>query len=138
MALVPLSKPYSLKSAILTIDADDFTAAVSGIVLTPSSTSTEWRGIGGNTITDQSISGWKIKIDAAQDLDPTGLQRYLLDHEGEKKVIVFSPVGVTGPDVTITGTITPGQIGGAADGNISTFTAEMPVDGKPAFTDPTP
>lgn len=135
MAIVQLLKPYSLKSALLTIDVDDFTAAVSGIVLTPSSSSTEWRGIGGNTITDQSISGWKLKLDAAQDLAAGGLQRYLLDHEGEKKEVVFSPIGVTGPDITVTVTITPGQIGGAADGNISTFTAEMPVDGKPVFDD---
>lgn len=134
MAIVPLSKPYSLKAAKLSIVADDYTAAVSGVVLTPSSSSTSWRGIGGNTITDQSISEWKLKIDAAQDLAPAGLQRYLLTNEGQKRVITFSPIGTAGPTITVTATIAPGQIGGAADGNISTFTVEMPLDGKPAFT----
>lgn len=137
MAIVPLSSPYSLKTAQLDIDVDDFTAAVSGVLLTPTSSSTTWRGIGGNVLTDQSISEWKVQIDAAQDLAPAGLQRYLLDHEGEKKTMVFTPT-TAGPTVTVTVTLTPGQIGGAADGNVTTFTSTMPADGKPVFDDGTP
>lgn len=134
MALIPLSQPYSLKTSTLIVEADDFTQAVSGVVLTPSSSSTSWRGIGGNTISDQSMSDWKLKVSAAADLAPGGLQRYLLDNEGEERTIVFVPKA-GGPSLTVTVKLVPGQFGGAADGNISTFDTEMPVTGRPVFDD---
>ncbi|GAA4831611.1 hypothetical protein GCM10023221_04280 [Luteimicrobium xylanilyticum] len=133
--VVPLTTPYSLKNATLVIEEDDFTQAVSAVIFTPSTSTSTWRGIGGNILKDQAIAEWTCQIDLAQDLAETGLLRYLLDNEGASKAAVFTPV-VEGPTVSATLIITPGQIGGTADGNTATASVQLAVTGKPAFTDP--
>lgn len=134
MAVIPLTSPYSLKNAVLTIASDDFTAAVSKVEFAPSTSATTWRGIGGNVLKDQAVAEWTANIDFAQDLDPDGLLRYLLDNEGEKKTAVFTPTS-GGPTVTATITLSPGAIGGGADGNYAVASVALAVDGKPVFAD---
>lgn len=134
MALVPLTTPYSLKSATFEVGVDDFTAAVSQVQFDPSTSSTTWRGIGGNVRKDQSVAEWVCNLGLAQDLAPTGLLRYLLDNEGLTKAVVFTPLD-GGPSVEADLIIAPGTIGGSADGNTATATVSLAVDGKPAFVD---
>lgn len=137
MAIIPLSHPYSLKNATLTIAEDDYTAAVSRVEFTPSTTSQTWRGIGGNTLKDQTIADWTATLGYAQDLAPTGLARYLHEHEGELKACVFTP-DTDGPTITATLVISPAKIGGQADGNLVTGEATLALRGKPVFADPDP
>ena len=40
---------------------------------------------------DQSTSEWTCTIGFIQDLDPSGLLRYMLDHAGESKSVSFVP-----------------------------------------------
>lgn len=134
MAVIPLTSPYSLKNATMSIAADDFTAALSKVQFDPSTSAATWRGIGGNVLRDQTVAEWTCVLEFAQDLDPDGLLRYLLDHEGEKVAAVFTPVS-GGPDVLATITLSPGSIGGGADGNYATASVSLAVDGKPTFDD---
>lgn len=131
----PLATPYSLKNAVLTIATDDFTAAVSQVEFVPSTSASTWRGIGGNVVRDQSIAEWACTLGLAQDLDPAGLLRYLLDHEGDEVDAVFTPKS-GGPDVEATLILSPGTIGGTADGNIATASVTLAVVGAPTFVDP--
>jgi hypothetical protein len=96
MAVVPLTSPYSLKAATFEVELDDFTAAVSQVQFDPSTSSTTWRGIGGNVRKDQSVAEWTCTLGLAQDLAPGGLLRYLLDNEGQTKD-VCSPRPLVAP-----------------------------------------
>lgn len=134
MATIALTTPYSLKNATLAIDADDFSAAVSQVQFTPSTSASTWRGIGGNVLKDQAIAEWSCTIALAQDLAPGGLLRYLLDNDGEKKTVVFTPVAA-GPTITATLIMSPADIGGTAGADMATSSVTLAVDGKPVFDD---
>lgn len=133
MAVIPLANPYSLKTATMTIATDDFTAALSQVEFSPATSATTWRGIGGNVVRDQTIAEWTCTLSFAQDLDTAGLLRYLHENEGDTVVAVFTPEAA-GPTVTATIVLSPGTIGGSADGNIVTGTVALAVVGKPAFS----
>lgn len=137
MALVPLASAYSMNAANFTVAADDYSAAIDGVTFTPTTQSSTWRGISGNVRRGQAPSEWSLTLGHAQDLAPEGLTRYLLDNDGQSKVVTFTPVE-DGPSITATVIIAPGTIGGTAGPDTATGTATMAVDGKPAFTDPTP
>jgi len=137
MAVIDLTTPYSLKNATLAIEADDFTAAISQVQFTPSTSTATWRGIGGNVVKDQSKAEWSCTLAFAQDLAPEGLLRYLLDHDGDKKEVVFTPVAA-GPTVTATLVMSPGDIGGTAGADLAASSVSLAVDGRPVFADPTP
>ncbi|KMM45609.1 hypothetical protein CWIS_09725 [Cellulomonas sp. A375-1] len=133
MTTIPLSAPYRMNKAALSVAADDFTAAVSSVALTPTN-GQAWRGIGGNRVTPDP--DWSLGVTAAQDLAPTGLMRYLLDHVGEEKEIVFTPVD-DGPTITVTASIAPpGTVGGSATSQtVLEFSTSMECTGAPVFTD---
>lgn len=134
MAVIALTNPYSLKAATLSIAADDYTAAVSQVEFSPSTSSSTWRSIGGTVRREQSVAEWSCTIGLAQDLAPTGLLRYLLDNEGETKTAVFTPKA-GGPTVTADLIISPASIGGTAGADMATASVTLAVDGKPVFDD---
>ena len=134
MAVIALTTPYSLKNATLSIASDDFTAAVSQVEFQPSTSASTWRGIGGNVVRDQSVAEWSVALGLAQDLDPAGLLRYLLDNEGETKTAVFTPTA-GGPSVTADIIISPSTIGGTAGADIATGSVTLAVDGAPSFSE---
>jgi len=134
MVVIPLAKPYSLKAATFSIVDDDFTAALSRVEFTPTTSSTTWRGIGGNTLKDQTIAEWTATLGFAQDLAPEGLMRYLHEHEGEYKACSFIPLE-DGPTITAELSISPAKIGGQSDGSTVTGEVTLGLRGKPAFLD---
>lgn len=134
MAVIPLTTPYSLKAATLSIAADDFTAAVSQVEFTPSTSSSTWRGIGGNIVKAQAIAEWSATLGMAQDLDPDGLLRYLHENEGDEVEAVFTPVS-GGPTITAILILSPGTIGGTAGPDLATAAVTLAIIGKPAFDD---
>lgn len=91
MAIIALTNPYALKNATLSIEADDYTAAVTQVEFTPSVATSTVRTIDGVAHKDQSTSEWNCTIGFIQDLDPSGLLRYMLDNDGESKAVVFVP-----------------------------------------------
>src|SRR6187431_3275632 len=115
MAVVPLTTPYTMSTAVLTIGVDDYTAAVSQAQFNPSFSSNTWTGIGGNALTFTSPASWALVIAIAQDLAPTGLLRYLLDNAGTQVDVTLTPLTGEEP-ITATVILAPGSIGGTADG----------------------
>jgi len=136
MAVVALTTPYSLKNATLSIEADDYTAAVTQVEFTPSTATSTVRTIDGVAHKDQSTAEWSCTIGFLQDLDAGGLLRYLLDNDGETKSVVFTPV-TAGPSISADLVVSPGTIGGTAGADLTTATVTL-VSTKPVFTDPTP
>lgn len=133
MSTIPVAQPYALKAATFKIGADEYTAAVSQVQFDPSPSSSTWRGIGGNVLTNQSIATWNAVLGFAQDLAPDGLARYLHEHEGETATVEFLPLA-DGPTITADLIITPGTIGGTAGADYVTASVTMPVQGRPEFT----
>lgn len=137
MATIPLTQPYTLRDATLTIEEDDFTAAVSAVTFVPTKRQ-PWRGVGGNSV--GAPADWIANLALAQDLAEDGLLRYLLDHEGEQKTMIFTPTAQADPiaeeiwSIGANVVCSPGQIGGArTDATIATSTAALDVAGRPAF-----
>ncbi len=133
MAVVALTTPYSLKNATLSIEADDYTAAVTQVEFTPSTATSTVRTIDGVAHKDQSTSEWTCTIGFIQDLDPSGLLRYLLDNDGETKSVVFTPT-TAGPSISADLVVSPGAIGGTAGADLAVASVTL-VSTKPVFTD---
>lgn len=137
--LKPLTKPYTLKDAVLTIASDDFTAAVSEVKFTPSTQSATWRGIGGNVLRNQTIAEWACTLSFLQDLDPAGLSRYLHENDGRVVPATFAPVSGEGPTIEATLILTPGDIGGSASqADYASASVTLAVNGRPTFDDVDP
>ena len=133
MAIVALTNPYALKNATLSIDADDYTAAVTQVEFSPSTATSTVRTIDGVAHKDQSTAEWNCTIGFVQDLAPGGLLRYLLDNDGESKAVVFTPK-TAGPSIAATLVVSPGSIGGTAGADLTTASVTL-VSTKPVFTD---
>ncbi len=140
MAVVahPVTKPLSYKVATLTAavvgatDTDTLTPQVGELTFVPTTQSSTWTGIGGNVVSDQSIATWAVTLGLIQDVDTTGLVRWLLVNEGKK--CVLTALLTTGVTVTITVTLSPAQIGGAVAPGYLTSTVNLAADGKPVFS----
>ena len=133
MAVVPLTTPYSLKNATLSIDSDDYTAAVTQVEFTPSTATSTVRTIDGVAHKDQSTAEWNCTIGFVQDLAAGGLLRYLLDNDGVSKDVVFIPKD-TLPSISATLVMSPGTIGGTAGADLATASVTL-VSTKPVFAD---
>lgn len=133
MATVPLTSPFALKSATLSIAADDYTAAITQVEFTPAVASSTVRTIDGIAHKDQSTAEWSCTIGFIQDLDPDGLLRYLLDNDGQTKTVVFTPDAL-GPTITADLVVSPGTIGGTAGADLAVASVTL-VSTKPVFDD---
>ena len=133
MATVALTNPFALKNATLSIDSDDYTAAVTQVSFLPSVATSTVRTIDGVAHKDQSTAEWSCTIGFIQDLDPGGLLRYLLDNDGATKAVVFVPE-TSGPSISANLVVSPGTIGGTAGADLAVGTV-MLASTKPVFTD---
>lgn len=119
LAVVPLI----LKDVMLTLGAlgDDYRKHVSGVKLTPSSSQTTWKGLGGNSHTDATVPTWTCQLDYVQDWSSaSSLSRYLFEHSGETVPATFQPISGSGPSFTANLSIVPGDIGGQVDAYATT------------------
>lgn len=131
-------KPYTLKTASVKFkiagatDTDDFSKHIDEIRLKPTTQSGSWIGVTGNVVSDQSIATWKATFGLVQDLDTTGLLRWLLANDGKKAdaTVVLATGGGT---ISFTFTIAAAEIGGKVGSTPLSSTAEMAVDGTPAW-----
>lgn len=135
----PVGQAYVLKTATVLIqrdgaaDVDDFSDHVGEITLTPTSSSGSWTAVNGKVISDQSVSTWAATLGLVQDLDSSGLLRYLLTHEGEKADVVAT-LADGADDLNITVTLSPATIGGQPGANPLASSVTLPMDGRPEFT----
>lgn len=128
--------PFLLKDCKLTLGtaagaADNYEGHVSSVEFVPSASSVNWKGLTpASVFTFQSTATWVANLAYAQDWATTNsLSAFLLAHEGEQMVAVFTPI-TGGAKFTATVNITPGSIGGAVDA-VAVSTVTLGVIGKP-------
>lgn len=135
-------KPLILKDVELLIGdgstADDFRKFVSQVEFTPSSSSTSWTGLGGNTHTDTAVATWTATLRYVQDWESTkSLSRYLYDNEGKTVPVKFKPkagVGsVTNPTWNAQMVVSPGAVGGQVNAYAET-SVTLGLNGRPTIT----
>lgn len=134
MAVVGL-QPISLRDAVLTIAADDFTAAVGEVSFVPE-VDYEWLpvGFGGYQVPAPSGTRWVAMIGYAQDVDtPGGLTRYLLGNAGQVRAVVFTPRAAGAAQVSADVLIIPGKVGGTAGDGPLVAQVTLPVLGDPVM-----
>lgn len=131
-------KPYVLKTLTVHLkrtgapDTDDFSDHVGELVLTPSTSTNSWTSGNGKSLQRSSMATWAAGLGLVQDLSPTGLMRYLLDHEGEQAKVLATFENGTDPCL-ITVTLSPTVIGAKADGQVAQSTVTLAMDGRPNF-----
>jgi len=143
MAVIEV-RPFIMRNAIITFGepGDDFAKAVSSAVLTPSTGSSEFKGLKPSAVfTFPQATLYTLDLSYAQDwASEVSLSRYLWDHKGEQVPFTVNPddqAGVT-PAVGSTswsGTValTSGGIGGDVD-SVAVTTVSLGVIGEPELT----
>lgn len=124
--------PIVMNDSIIEIDDDDFAAAISSAVFTPTSSTVTFAGLKPTSrFTGQTPTTWVLALTFAVDIATAGsLSNYLHEHEGDEVAASFKPQSGIGPSVEALIIITPGAIGGAA-GTVPTATVNLGVNGKP-------
>lgn len=126
--------PLYLTESKLTIDGTAFEAEVSGVRLTPTSTTATWKGLKkGSSFTKGGLATWAAGINFGQDHElATSLSTFLFEHEGEELPFSFEPIdGGTGFSGTLVAQAA--EIGGDVD-TFGVATVTLPVQGKPTRT----
>jgi hypothetical protein len=131
MAIVPVN-PIVLKDCVVTFAADDYAAALSQAVFTPSASIQTFKGLkAGAVFTDVGAATWSLDISFAQDWnEPDSLSVYLFENEGTTVAATFEPQDGIGDSFTASVVLTPGAIGGSVD-SYATATVSLGVVGKP-------
>lgn len=127
---------YVLKDALVKIEAIDYAAQCTSVVLTPEQpTQTIRTMVPDGIVNDTDTPVWTAAINGIQDyVDAQGLARFLTDMQGTKVDIEFEPKK-GGVKATITATAKAIPFGGE-QGAFTTFSTELPCDGQPVFVDP--
>lgn len=130
--------PFILRDVTLTVAADEYSAHVSAVTFSPSSSVVTWQGLTPDaTFSFGTNATWTADLEYAQDWDTEdSLSRYLFEHEGEEVAVTFEPVA-GGPSVNATLIVTPGAIGGAVNA-VASATVSLGVKGKPTLAPVTP
>ena len=125
--------PLFMKDAVITIDAADYQAECSSAALTPSTSSTTWKGLTPTAVfTEAGAATWVVDLTYAQDFnDPLSLGVFLFNHEGESVDMAFEPKA-GGAGFTATVVIVPGAAGGTVDA-FAESTVSLPVQGRPVL-----
>lgn len=135
MSTIP-TQLFAMKTATVTftpLDGDgegvDFSDHINELRLDPS------RGSSQMAISGRKYSAptsWTLSLGLFQDLDQTGLLRWLFDNEGEK--FTMHATFLDGSDaLEAVITASPAGIGGAASDQLATSTVSLDVDGKPSW-----
>ncbi len=108
--------PFVLVDSVFTVGTDDYQAATSSVLFTPTSSQVTFQGLTpAASFVGQTSPTWVCKVKYAQDwVTANSLAQYLLANAGLTKVVVFKPQGTTTgkPIVTASLIIVPGPIGG--------------------------
>lgn len=128
-----IPEPFVLEDALLSIEDDNYEAAVSQVTITPRTSTKTFKGLTPAAKYSRVIvDGWDAQITLAQDWDnATSLANYLFDpaNEGKVKAAKFEPQkGGTGFTVNLV--IVPPAIGGTG-GDFTTSQVSLGVDGRP-------
>lgn len=134
-------RPFIMRNAVVSFDADDFAKAVSTATLTPSSGTTDFKGLKPTAVfTFPQATTWVLELTYSQDWSAsTSLSRFLFDHAGETLDFELNPddqgTGATVGSTVWSGTvaIAPGAVGGDVD-SVATATVSLGIVGAPVPT----
>jgi len=122
----------SMGAATLKIGTDNYEAAVSKAVLTPSTTVSKFKGINGATTRSATPPEWTLSMDFPQDFATVkSLSNYLLTNSGTTVSADLTPVA-GGPGYRVSVLLVPGDIGGTVD-NTATASVTLEVSGQPVL-----
>jgi len=122
----------SMSNATFKVGSNNYEAAVSKVVLTPTVTVSKFKGINGATTRTASLPEWVLSMDFPQDFaTANSLSNFLLTNTGTTVSADLTPV-VGGPGYRATILIVPGEIGGTVD-NTSTSSVSLEVIGQPTL-----
>lgn len=124
--------PFIIKNTTLSLGANDYSSAISQAELIPTSPSSPFKSINGISYSFAGYASWVLTVTFAQDwVGATTLAAYLFNNETNTVAFSIKPTptsaGFTGNVV-----LTPGNIGGTADGT-ATSTVTFNVIGKPVL-----
>ena len=134
----PVATPFVLKTLSVlfkragVVDAEDFSDHVGEFTLTPTAGTASWTSGNGKTIQRAAVATWAATLGLVQDLDPSGLLRWLLAHEGENAELLVTFADGTDP-CRVDVTLSPALFGAAADGSIGTASVTLAVSGRPVW-----
>jgi hypothetical protein len=124
-----LVQPFTMKDVLFKVDVDDYARHVSEVTFTPNVKQDDitWQGLSPDaSFSDSSTPEvtWTVTVAYAQDWETTdSMSRYLLDHVGEVKPVVFEPKAGVGTSFASDVTIVPGPVGGkvktVAEGSVN-------------------
>lgn len=119
----------------LTVEADDYTAAVTSCALVPTAPTATVTDIGGGVQQFVGKSVWQAQIAYNQDwTTPASLAQKLIEWHGQIKTFTYTPDN-GGRVATFSARVLAGQFGGAAAA-IHQATVNLPINGQPAFETP--
>lgn len=126
--------PLYFDDCELKIGTDDYGAAISSAVLTPTPNTQSFIGLKPTAEFHAGRPTWALEITFAQDWEnATSLSRKLWTSQGTViEDCTLKPVTGGGETFTVDLFITPGAVGGAARAH-ATATVSLPVVGTPAF-----
>lgn len=119
----------------LTVEADDYTAAVTSCALVPTAPTASVTDIGGGVQQFVGENTWQAQIAYNQDWTTTGsLSQKLIEWHGQSKTFTYTPED-GGQAATFTARVVAGQFGGAA-ATIHSATVNLLIIGQPTFAVP--
>lgn len=126
---------YYGTTGTLTIESDDYTAAVTSCALVPSAPTASVTDIGGGVQQFVGENTWQAQIAYTQDWKTAGsLSQKLIEWHGQTKTFTYTPED-GGQIATFTARVVAGQFGGAA-ATIHAATVNLLIIGQPAFAAP--
>ena len=144
MADKPLITPFAMNEATMELALghnattfDDYTEAVGKAEFVPSTSTSSWMGIGGNTVTFATPSTWTLGLGGIQDDALEGLSAFLFDHDNARATVRLTPVD-GGTVWTANITLSATKIGGTAGNTPADFDVTLAVQGKPTRQPATP
>lgn len=116
----------------LTVEGDDYTAAVTSCALVPTAPTAAVTDIGGGVTQFAGANTWVAQVGYNQDWKtPASLSQKLIEWHGQIKTFTYTPDD-GGQVATFSARVLAGQFGGAAAA-IHQATVNLPINGQPAF-----
>lgn len=121
----------------LSLDTDDYTAAVTSCAIVPTAPTASTTDIGGGVTQFVGGSVWVAQITYNQDwTTEDSFSQKLIELHGQRKSFTYTPAS-GGQKVTFTAVVQAGQVGGAASA-LHAATVNLPIDGQPTFAPAAP
>jgi hypothetical protein len=133
---VIIPEPLYFDDCELKIGTDDYGAAISSAVLTPTANTITFTGLKPGAEYHAGRVTWTLDLTFAQDWgNSASLSRKLWNSQGTViEDCTIKPITGDTPEFTVDLFITPGAVGGQARAH-ATATVSLPVKGQPTFAD---